>query len=144
MAKPPKKTGSGAGYGRPPRGTRFKPGKSGNPKGRPKGAKKRASIEEELLKELNKPVFVNINGRKVRKSVREVIVKQWINGAMKGNTRALSMLLGATNNLRTVDLHDAPPKTIKWTFDFKSQVKLNPDATFDDDEDPKGEDDEDK
>ena len=27
------------GYGKPPRATRFQPGKSGNPNGRPKGAK---------------------------------------------------------------------------------------------------------
>jgi hypothetical protein len=27
------------GYGRPPKATQFKPGKSGNPKGRPKGPK---------------------------------------------------------------------------------------------------------
>lgn len=143
MAKAPKKPRTQVGYGRPPRATQFRPGKSGNPTGRPKGAKKHASIEEELRKELNKPVFVNINGRKVKKTVREIIVKQWITGAMKGNTRALGMLLGATNNLRSAE--DLPGRTINWTFDFKSQVKLNPDATFDDDDEClKGNDDDDK
>lgn len=33
------RSGEAAGYGRPPTGTRFKPGQSGNPKGRPRGSK---------------------------------------------------------------------------------------------------------
>jgi len=39
------------GYARPPEATRFRPGRSGNPKGRPKGAKnKRPALNEERLK----------------------------------------------------------------------------------------------
>ena len=37
------------GYKKPPLGTRFRPGKSGNPKGRPKGAK---SFDNEVKEEL--------------------------------------------------------------------------------------------
>jgi len=46
------------GYGRPPRATRFVPGKSGNPKGRPKGARsvgailQRWSQEQDSTKDL--------------------------------------------------------------------------------------------
>lgn len=47
MSKPPKKD------------TRFKPGKSGNPKGRPKGSKNRATLLEEVV---NVRIQVSENG----------------------------------------------------------------------------------
>ena len=44
---------AGAGHGKPPKDTRFKPGQSGNPKGRPKGAKnKRPGLHEERMKDI--------------------------------------------------------------------------------------------
>ncbi|THD03771.1 hypothetical protein B1810_07785 [Panacagrimonas perspica] len=44
----------------------------------------------------------------------------------------MSMVFAATNNLRSAE--DLPGRTIKWTFDFHSQAKINTDATFDDDD----------
>jgi hypothetical protein len=41
------------GYGRPPKGSQFTPGRSGNPKGRPKGARnKHPGPHQERLKEI--------------------------------------------------------------------------------------------
>jgi uncharacterized protein DUF5681 len=39
------------GYGRPPKHTRFKPGRSGNPKGRPKRHRNLRTIVEDILSE---------------------------------------------------------------------------------------------
>ena len=47
-----KRTGAGdheVGYGKPPKGGQFKPGKSGNPSGRPKGAKNKLPQEVKAM-----------------------------------------------------------------------------------------------
>jgi hypothetical protein len=74
------------GYGRPPKHSRFRPGKSGNPRGRPKGAKGTKSI---LRKELNQKVTITENGRKKTLTKHELVFKRLITEALKGDTRAI-------------------------------------------------------
>ena len=50
-ATPDDTTGLETGYGKPPRNTRFKSGKSGNRKGRPRGSKNRKTIFKEIAME---------------------------------------------------------------------------------------------
>ena len=83
------------GYGNPPEHTRFKKGKSGNPRGRPKGALNIATVLERALRD---KVVINENG--VRKTVTklEAAVKQLVNKAASGDLaamRQLSALAGA-------------------------------------------------
>src|SRR5205814_10537808 len=52
------------GYRKPPEGTRFKPGQSGNPKGRPKGVRNFETDLDETLREL-----VDVNKGGVRRRV---------------------------------------------------------------------------
>lgn len=70
------------GYGKPPKANRFKPGSSGNMDGRPKGAQ---SFGLYLSKALNKRASVTIDGKTERLTLKEIIVKQLMNGALKGN-----------------------------------------------------------
>jgi hypothetical protein len=56
---PDNEHGFEAGYGKPPRHTRFKKGQSGNPRGRPKGSKNLTTL---LTEALNEPVIVAENG----------------------------------------------------------------------------------
>ncbi len=73
------------GYGRPPVGTQFKPGQSGNPAGRPKRA---PSFREELLEELGEATAAG-NVTKQRALIRTLV-----DSAIDGNLRAASVLVG--------------------------------------------------
>lgn len=82
--------GYAVGYGKPPFGSRFKPGQSGNPRGRPKGAKALNTIVRDTLTQ--KVVVRTANGEK-RISRIEAALHKTIELAMKGNPRALAQLL---------------------------------------------------
>lgn len=78
------------GYGNPPRRTRFKTGKSGNPRGRPKGAR---GLGAELQAELGERMPVTINNRTRRFSKRQIILKTLVAKALKGDIRATEKLI---------------------------------------------------
>ncbi|GJE13597.1 DUF5681 domain-containing protein [Methylobacterium longum] len=78
------------GYGKPPRHTRFKQGTSGNPRGRPRRSKDIGTLFDQQLDRL---VFVNRDGRKVRVSVRELFAMNIVKAAVNGNSRAQELLL---------------------------------------------------
>ncbi len=78
------------GYRRPPLNTRFKPGRSGNPRGRPR---RRPSLPEILGKELYKIIAVRDGDREERMLTLEALTKMAVRAAYKGNTRLLTLLL---------------------------------------------------
>ena len=78
------------GYGKPPRHTRFKPGRSGNPRGRPSGSKNLSTLLNEVL---NEPVIVAENGGQRKISKRRAIIKQLVNQSAKADLRATKILL---------------------------------------------------
>ena len=79
----------GIGYRNPPEPTRFKPGRSGNPKGRPKGSLNMATVLEKTLRE---KVIINENGQRKVITKLEASVKQLVNKAAAGDLRALQQL----------------------------------------------------
>ncbi len=64
------------GYGKPPTHTRFKKGRSGNPYGRPQRTRNLATIFDAVLN-----------------SKRTAILKQVVNGALRGDQKATQILL---------------------------------------------------
>lgn len=78
------------GYGKPPRHTRFKPGKSGNPRGRPKDAKGLKTILRETM---TTKVPVRTAGGEKKMSRMEAVLHKTIELGMKGNPRALMQLI---------------------------------------------------
>jgi hypothetical protein len=84
------KPGYEVGYGKPPEATRFRKGKSGNPKGKPKGAKNFATV---IAKTVNETVIVQENGRRKKITKLEAMIKQLVNKAASGDPRATQLSL---------------------------------------------------
>jgi len=95
------------GYSNPPQNTQFKPGQSGNPKGRPKGIMNTMTF---LEKELNSTIYINENGRRIRISKKQAILKQYINQAIKGDFRHFSHLFP---HLLDIDKNSLETKQLK-------------------------------
>ena len=78
------------GYRKPPESTRFKPGRSGNPKGRPKGLQ---NWETDLLEMLGAPVEIkNANGTRTMTTVQAAL-QTLAEKALAGDPRALQQLI---------------------------------------------------
>jgi Family of unknown function (DUF5681) len=77
------------GYGKPPKDTQFKKGKSGNPKGRPKGKSNMSTV---ILRALETKVPINENGRRRFVTKLEVAILQLMNKAATGDLRAVSLV----------------------------------------------------
>ena len=78
------------GYRKPPTVTRFKPGKSGNPKGRPKGIR---NFRSDLKATLVQPVKLTREGRPHRISTQEAVLLRLREKALSGDARALDRLI---------------------------------------------------
>ena len=73
------------GYGRPPTGSRFKPGTSGNAKGRPKGRK---NLKTLIRQAMTAKISIQEGSSTRRVSKIEGVVLRQLQSALKGNDRA--------------------------------------------------------
>lgn len=87
------------GYKKPPQHTRWKAGQSGNPNGRPKKIKE---FEKLLDIELSKEVTITEGDQTVRVSKRELLMKTLVHDAIKGDKRAIKMLLPYLSEHKTI------------------------------------------
>jgi Family of unknown function (DUF5681) len=78
------------GPGKPPKDTRWRKGRSGNPKG---ARKKSESCRDLLNEELDARVRVHENGKVVTLSKRTLWVKRIVNGAIKGDPLCEKILM---------------------------------------------------
>jgi hypothetical protein len=92
--------GYDVGYGKPPKHTRFKPGRSGNPRGRPR---KTRDINRLLQDELDKSIIIKEGGREKRITKREALMAQIVNCAIKGEFRPMQLVLAHLEKHRELD-----------------------------------------
>ena len=78
------------GYRRPPLGSRFKKGRSGNPRGRPQGSKNLQAALDDIL---NQRIVGHVNGRRRRMTIREAILTRLAQIAMGGDLKAAKLVL---------------------------------------------------
>ncbi|MBN9488985.1 MAG: hypothetical protein J0H44_17240 [Alphaproteobacteria bacterium] len=74
------------GYKRPPVRSRFRKGISGNPKGRPKRSR---NVLDAILRHLDRPITITINGRRRTMSIFDAILMQLSNKALSGDLKAM-------------------------------------------------------
>jgi hypothetical protein len=79
------------GYGKPPEHTRFKPGRSGNPRGRAKGS---PNVSTVLNAELSAKMHIVEGGRARKLSKGQVLIRQMVNKAVTGDVKAATFVLG--------------------------------------------------
>lgn len=73
------------GYKKPPVGSQFKKGQSGNPRGKQKGVR---SLDVELAEELSERVSVTENGKRKSYSKGRLLLKSLVAKGIKGDVRA--------------------------------------------------------
>src|SRR5215218_3731357 len=78
------------GYGRPPRDTQFKKGRSGNPKGRPRHRRNFRTVLDETLQGT---IPATLNGRPCRMTRIDALVRTTVDGALKGDAKAVTNLM---------------------------------------------------
>jgi hypothetical protein len=83
-------SGYKVGYGKPPKATQFKKGKSGNPRGRPKGS---LNLASDLTAELGENVTIREDGRPRKVSKQRALIKSLMAKALQGDVRATASLL---------------------------------------------------
>jgi hypothetical protein len=92
------------GYKRPPEGSRFKSGQSGNPKGRPKGAR---NLKTDLTALMKKRVAIREDGELRRVSRQEALLLSLFEKAVRGDVKASAQIIAM---LMKMDVHAAPSK----------------------------------
>jgi hypothetical protein len=101
----PKTSGYKVGYGKPPEATRFKAGKSGNPKGRPKASGVR-NVRRDLQQVYLQEIVVENGGSKRRMPALIVLYEKLLRDALKGDSKAAALAVRLAIDLGVMNIRD--------------------------------------
>lgn len=97
------------GYGKPPKHTRFRKGQSGNPRGRGKNTR---NLKTELRSVLDETMSLSMAGREVKLSARKAMLLALRNKALKGDTRAIGLMVAMLERLLPETLMEEVRNTV--------------------------------
>jgi hypothetical protein len=97
------------GYAKPPKHTRFRKGQSGNPRGR---AKNTRNLKTELRSVLDETLSLSMAGREVKLSARKAMLLALRNKALKGDTRAIGLMVAMLERLLPETLMEEVHNTV--------------------------------
>ena len=114
-------TGDEIGYGKPPRNTRFRKGRSGNPKGRPPGRKKEPPYEAVL----GQMVTVREGGIERRVTAAEAFALYLTKQGLDGDNAALRQAAAAIGDARAKRREFSPQGRPTLVIEFVSSSLLS-------------------
>lgn len=101
---------------RPPKGSQFKRGQSGNPMGRPK--KRKSTFEDEIKDTFGREREITIDGKTETKNMRQLILEQIARGAAQGDPKMLKMSLPFLKIMDDAPEFEILPEDRKVVDDF--------------------------
>jgi hypothetical protein len=123
------------GYKKPPRRTRFRKGRSGNPRGRPRQAR---NLLTDLREELQQRITVREAGTERRISRQRALIMRLLDKALKGELPAIIKLLDLVLRQEAAAGSgcepDAPLLAEEWEVlaDLRTRLRRHPDSLPDD------------
>jgi len=100
------------GFGKPPKSTRFRKGKSGNPKGRPRGTR---NLSTDVRAVLDAKVSIMENGKPRKVSTQLATLMRLREKALKGDIRSMERLLDLAHTIGAEDLARAAERNLSDT-----------------------------
>jgi hypothetical protein len=114
------------GYGKPPRRSQFKKGKSGNPNGRPRARTDLSALVSEALDER---IRTTSGGVEKNVSKTKAMLTALVNKTLKGDQKAMRMLTklaARTRNLEPIPDYRAHVGVIRMSYDEHKEYKEHP------------------
>jgi len=128
--KPPSEaTAYEVGYGKPPMGSRFAPGQSGNPRGRPKGSRNKPlgpdRLREIILAEAYRSIKVHEGKRQISVPMATAVMRTVAVNAARGHVRAqqlFSKLLSDAEQARALQKKQWFDTALNYKLDWEDEL----------------------